>query len=88
MPFTTEELIGCNESAKGANKAPRNLPSCFFSCFTVSAAPSINKPELSNDFIILIISFRPSFEINKISPFPALTTHFPLIFSVKFMYCP
>ena len=28
MPFTTEEITGCtNEAAKGANKAPRNLPS-------------------------------------------------------------
>ena len=31
IPFTTEEITGCtNEAAKGANKAPRNLPFCFF----------------------------------------------------------
>ena len=28
--FTIEEIIGCTiEAAKGANKAPRNPPSCF-----------------------------------------------------------
>ena len=67
--------------AKGANKAPRNLPSCFFIlCFTVSVAPSINTPESSNDFVILIISFLSSFKINKVNPFPALTASFSLIF--------
>ena len=30
--------------------------------------------------MILIISFRSSFEINKVNPFPALTVPFPLIF--------
>ena len=31
MAFTTEEITGCtNEVARGVNKAPRNLPSCFF----------------------------------------------------------
>ena len=30
IPFTTEEITRCtNEAAKGANKAPRNPPSCF-----------------------------------------------------------
>ena len=49
IPFTTEEITGCtNEVAKGANKSPRNPPSCFFiSCFTVSVTPSINTPESS-----------------------------------------
>ena len=29
--FTTEEITGCtNEAFKGANKAPRNQPYCFF----------------------------------------------------------
>ena len=80
--FTTEEITGCtNEAAKGANKVPRNLPSCFFiSSFTVSVTPSMNTPESSNDFIILIISFISLFEINKVNPFPALTAPFPLIF--------
>ena len=68
VPFTTEEMAGCaNKAAKGANKAPRNPPSCFFVChlyssFTVSVTPSINTPESSNDFIIVII-FIFSFEI-------------------------
>ena len=31
IPFTTEEITGRTiKVAKGANKAPRNLPSCFF----------------------------------------------------------
>ena len=52
--------------ANGANKAPRNPPSCLcISCFTVSATLSINAPEHSNVFMILIISCMPSFEINK-----------------------
>ena len=46
IPFTTEEITGCtNEAAKGANKTPRNPPSCFFiSSFTISVTPSINTP--------------------------------------------
>ena len=67
-PFTTEEIIGCTiEVAKSANKASRN-PSFFFffffSYFSVSVNPSINTPNYSNDFIILIILFISSFEIN------------------------
>ena len=81
-PFTTEEITGCtNKAAKGANKTPRNLLSSFFiSYFTVSVTPSINTPESSNDFMILIISFISSFKINKVNPVPALTVSFPLIF--------
>ena len=30
--------------------------------------------------MILIISFIPTFKINKVNPFPALTTSFPLLF--------
>ena len=80
MLFTTKEITGStNEEAKGANKAPRNPPSCFFiSCFTVSVTPSINTPESSNDIITLIKSYISSFEISKINPFPALAAHFPL----------
>ena len=57
MAFTAEEITGStNEAAKGANRAPRNLPSCFFvSCFTVSVTPSINTPESSNYFLDLVI---------------------------------
>ena len=68
--------------AKGAaNRAPRNLPSCFFfiSCFTVSIYPSINTPESSNYFMILIISFISSLEIDKVNPFPVRTAPFPLV---------
>ena len=58
VSVTTEEITGCtNEAAKGANKAPRNLPSCFLiSCFTVSVTLSVNVPESSTDCMILIIS--------------------------------
>ena len=85
IPFTTEEITVCtNEAAIGANKAPRNPYSCFFiSCFTVSVTLSSNTPESSKDFIILIISFVSSFEINKVNPFPARTAPFPLIFLSK-----
>ena len=79
--LTTEEVTGCtNEAAKGASKAPQNVPYCFFiSCFTVLVTSSINTTESSNDFMILIISFISSFEINKVNPFPTLTGPFPLI---------
>ena len=40
----------------------------------------MNTPEFSNDFIILIISFMSSFEINKVNPFCAPTAPFLLIF--------
>ena len=68
--FTTEEISGCtNEATKGTNKAPRNLSFCsFISCFTVSVNPSINTPESSNDFVVLIKSLRSLFEI-KVNPF-------------------
>ena len=52
----------------------------FISSFTVSVTPSNNTPDSSNDFMILITSFISLFEINKVNPFPALTTLFPLIF--------
>ena len=58
ITITTEEITGCTETAKGANKAPRNPPTCFFiSWFIVSVTPSINMPDSSNDFITLMISF-------------------------------
>ena len=66
---------------KGANIASRNPPTCFFiSCFTVSVSQSINTPESSDDFMILIIPFISLYEINKVNPFHALTAPFPLIF--------
>ena len=67
-----------NEVAKGVSKATRNPP--FFSCFTVSVTPSINTPESSNVFIILIISLKSLFKISKVNNFPALTADFPLTF--------
>ena len=48
----------------------------MFYCFS----NSINTPESSNDFIILIILFIYSFEINEVNYFPVLTAPFPLIF--------
>ena len=82
IPFTTEEISGCTiKAAKVANKARRNQPSCFItSCFTASVTSSINTRESSNDFMILIISFISSFEINKVNPSSALTVPFPLVF--------
>ena len=56
------------------------LPVFFISCFTVSELPSINTFESSYDFMILIIWFISSFEINKVNPFPAQTVPFPFIF--------
>ena len=60
IPFTTEEIDDCfNEAAKGSNKAPRNLPSCFFiSDFTVSVTPSINTPKSSNLLNLLLFSLN------------------------------
>ena len=82
VPFSTEEITGCiNEAAESTNKTPRNPPSCFFiSCFSVSGTPSINTPESSNDFIILIISFISSFKINKVTHLASLAAPFLLIF--------
>ena len=73
IPFTTDEITGHNiATAKGANKAPRNPPSCFFyfvfyCCFHT----------FSNTFMILIISFISPFKINKLNLFPA---SFSLVF--------
>ena len=54
----------------------------FSSCFTVSVAPSINTLTFSSDLMILIISFIFSFEINKVSPLPVLTSPSPSPFSL------
>ena len=51
-----------------------------FLFFTVSVTPSNNKPESSNEFLILIISVISSFKINKVNPFPPVTAPFLLIF--------
>ena len=82
IPFSIEKITGCtNDVAKGANKAPRNPPSCLFiSFFTVLVTPSINTHQSSNHYIIFIISSIPSFKIDKVNPFPTLTAPFPVIF--------
>ena len=73
-----------NETAINAVIAPGNSPFCFFiSCFTVSLASSINRPELYSDFTILIIASISSFEMNKVNPFPAPTARRSLIFLSK-----
>ena len=69
-----------NETARGAYKTPRHLPSCFFIwCFAVSVTPSIYTPDSSDDLMIWIILIS-SFEINKLNSLPTLTASFPLIF--------
>ena len=46
------------------NNALRNPPFCSFTSFwTVSVTPFNNKPELSRDFTILIISSISSFDV-------------------------
>ena len=52
----------------------------LISCFTTSITPSINTPKSCSDFMILIMLFIASFEINKVNPFCALTVPVPLIF--------
>ena len=54
-------------------------PLVFF-IFHVLLTPSINTLESSSDFMILLILFISSFEINKVNLFPALTFPFPFIF--------
>ena len=81
IPSIPEEITGfITKAAKGANKAARNPPSRFFtSCFTASVTPSINTPESSKNFTILITSSISSFKIRKVNPFPPLTLPFPFI---------
>ena len=54
----------------------------FISYFTVSVNPSVNTPESSSGFMMLIISITSSFDINKVNPFPALTAPFLLIYFI------
>ena len=53
-----DEAIGAiNEAVKSVIIVPRNLRSCFFSsCFTVSVAPSINKPDFYSGSTVIIKS--------------------------------
>ena len=59
----------------------------FVSFFTDSVTPSVNTLKFSNDFMILVILFISSFEINKVNLFPALIVFFFTYFSLKFVYC-
>ena len=75
-----EAVVAINEAAIGDIIAPRNPPSFFISCFSVSTVPSIKTPDFSSDYTILIISSISSFEINNVNRFPALTAPLALIF--------
>ena len=78
IAFIKEEAT---DAVIGAIIAPRNPPCCFFiSCFTISVAPLVNRPDISSDSTILKISSVSSFEIKKVKLYPALTTRFTLIF--------
>ena len=90
-----EEAIGAiYEAAIGAIIALRNPPSCFFiSCFTVSVAPSSNRPDFYSGSRFLMIFSISSFEMNIVDLFPTLTAPCPLFFffqiyllQTKFIY--
>ena len=53
------------------------------SCFAISVAPSINRPESSSSFTNLITLSIFSFKMKEVDPFPALTSPFPLNFYLK-----
>ena len=61
----------------------------FISYFTVSVIPSLNTFQFSNDFMVLIISFISSFEINKSCSDSSFSTIFLsnlfIAFEVKFL---
>ena len=83
IAFITEAISSINEEAPGAINeaaigaiiATRSSPSSLFIlCFTVSVAPLTNRPNFSSDSTILTISPYLHSKINKVNPFPALTT--------------
>ena len=82
IPFTIKQITGfTTASAKDANKAAMNLLSfLFISRFTVSVIPSIINYESCGDFIIAIMPFISSFEMNKFNLFPGFTLPFPVFF--------
>ena len=84
IAFINEESTGCiNQEATDAINEPGIgviVAPIFISCFTVSVAPSINRPDLSSDSLILMKYSISSFEINKVNPFPFLRVPYPLIF--------
>ena len=57
-----------------------NLLVFFIPCFTILLTPSIKTPDLSNHFMILMISSISSFKVTKVVPYPALTTLHACIF--------
>ena len=59
----------------------------FILSFTLSVTPLIKTLESSNDFMILIISFISSFEINKVNLLPCSNSSFSTHFYIKFIYC-
>ena len=79
--FINQGVTGAvTEASKCGIIAARNPLTCIFIwSFTISVAPSINRPDFCNDSMILIILSIPSYEINKVNPLPALTTPSPLI---------
>ena len=83
-----EEAIGAiYEAAIGAIIALRNPPSCFFiSCFTVSVAPSSNRPDFYSGSRFLMIFSISSFEMNIVDLFPALTAPCPLFFFLSNLF--
>ena len=61
-------------------KLEESHPFVVFSYFIISVTPSVNTLASSNDFMIFVISFISSFEMNKVNPCPALASPFLLIF--------
>ena len=98
-PFSKSEFIngentGCvnkpaigaiNEEAIGVIIAPRN-PCPYFFYFMFYCFSSTIIPESSSDFMILIILFITSFEMNKVNPFPPLNGFLPIYFTFKIVY--
>ena len=85
IPFTTEEVTGCTtKTAKGVNKEPRNLLACFFFFFLfqlllLQLLNQLIPLEFSSDFMILIILFVSSTEVNRVNPVSAPTASFSLM---------
>ena len=81
-----EEITGsANEAATRCLQISKKSAFLFFSRFTVSVTLSINKSESSSYFMILIRSFIPSFETNKVDPFHALTAPYPHFLKLNFL---
>ena len=74
-----DTLFRNTEAPKVLNNMPRNPPYCPFISF-FSLTLSIDKVEVSSDFMILIISSISSLKLIQVIPFPALATSYPRIF--------